>query len=134
MNNASSLKKDHRRISENTIYTSQKIVWAKANIVCDQLINKTSNKANVFAENFMDFIYGMFGEIKETQTREYKQFTALQFNPKKNVCDVLEQSKNRIRNLYVDTRLSNTVVYAEIRSELTEMKKLCLRMNHKFRN
>lgn len=134
MTKTTAIYKDKRRVHENNIYTAQKVVWEKANSVCDQLIHKTAHKDNVFSENFLDFIYGMFGEIKGVQKYQYKNLTALHHNTKKNVYNVLEQSKNRIYNLYIDTKLSNTVVYSEIRAELTEMKKLCLRMNKKFRH
>lgn len=134
MTKTTGIYKDKCRVHENNIYTAQKVVWEKANNVCDQLIHKTAHKDNVFSENFLDFIYGMFGEIKGVQTYEYKKCKALHHNTKKNVCVVIEQSKNRIRNLYIDCRLSNATVYSEIRAELTEMKKLCLRMNKKFRH
>ena len=121
--------KDKRRTKEYDIYIAQKNTWSKALGVSEQLNDKLSNRKYVFAENFTDYIYSMFGEIASVQKNEYKNLPLI---PKKTVMSDLDQFKNRFINLYIDMDKSNDEIYSEMKGNLTEMHKRCIKMNKKY--
>ena len=121
--------KDKRRTKEYDIYIAQKNTWSKALGVSEQLNDKLSNRKYVFAENFTDYIYSMFGEIASVQKNEYKNLPLI---PKKTVMSDLDQFKNRFINLYIDMDKSNDEIYSEMKGNLTEMHKRCIEMNKKY--
>ena len=129
MSNNRNFFKDKRRAKECDIYIAQKNTWSKALGVSEQLNDKLSNRKYVFAENFTDYIYSMFGEISSVQKNEYKNIS---FVPKKTVMSDLDQFKNRFINLYIDMDKSNDEIYSEMKGNLTEMHKLCIKMNKKY--